>query len=361
MRPRDPGLGNFSQLPPEVRLCIWDWLPPYKYKHLDLYKYSRPGRNTLAILRSSRQLYNEISHHIYHDLDVTIQFRPENIWARARLYGLCFPIWRFRKPDSAIRRGFDQFPFYRTGLTINILAPDPRDGVQLFYLWQKVNELAKLLAKASSVGTVRFALLPDGRHHWISNRRACISARLDPSFYKRQLEFYWKFRLERDLYDHEIVFLPLCRLKNVEAMKVCLHWKCSHDEFIGLDWTLHCFAIHHFSQLGREQLSDNHKALANEARELLPRFFLELSAHYIYGYPDKVVSKTWSTPKRRGRNWEFEHLPKSLSNFSLEEKHGKMKRWTWPSFMLQGPDRYCYSGPRPGTENGVWEISLPTS
>ncbi|KAL2851616.1 hypothetical protein BJY01DRAFT_208999 [Aspergillus pseudoustus] len=67
--PFNPGLGTLSRLPPELRLCIYDLIPPYKGKHLRT-RGPRSGKNTLAILRASRKLYEEVSHHLYHDIHV---------------------------------------------------------------------------------------------------------------------------------------------------------------------------------------------------------------------------------------------------------------------------------------------------
>ncbi|KAL3496254.1 hypothetical protein BJX62DRAFT_136173 [Aspergillus germanicus] len=147
--PLDPGLGNLSRLPLELRLCIYDWLPPYKLKYFGI-PWLLSGKNPLAILRASRKLYEEVSHHVYHNIHLDFRIWPmiDGRWAYARIPELCKRHWKFRRPGSAVRRGFRHFPYHRTNVTIEVYPPS--FNAEVVCLWQKINHLVDLLARARS-------------------------------------------------------------------------------------------------------------------------------------------------------------------------------------------------------------------
>ncbi|KAL2867487.1 uncharacterized protein BJX67DRAFT_380837 [Aspergillus lucknowensis] len=178
--PFDPGLGTLSRLPPEIRLCIYDWIPPYKReRHMQL-RITHNPRSGLGILCASRKLYDEFSHHLYHGADLHFCMSPRisKSWVTVSILQLYWCSWRFWHPDPYIR-AFRNFPYHRVSVYIDVSAPNPEDGVQLIILWRKVNQLVDMLAKASSIKqlTLSYYKSPKG-HDWTRDGRLATSVDL---------------------------------------------------------------------------------------------------------------------------------------------------------------------------------------
>ncbi|KAJ0419816.1 hypothetical protein BJY00DRAFT_147870 [Aspergillus carlsbadensis] len=177
---------------------------------------------------------------------------------------------KFRRPGSAIRRGFGDFPYHRTNVTIEVYPPS--FDATVVYLWQNVNHLVDLLARAFSVKEITLICKPFRASNWISNGQGIATLNLFDWRYPRCKENVAKFELERGVYDHEAVLLPLCRLRNVQAIELIPAWDASSDEALGLDNRLHRFVSLYLPKTLRDDLSQEQRVIAEERVDLLLRF-----------------------------------------------------------------------------------------
>ncbi|KAJ1715504.1 hypothetical protein NYO67_2339 [Aspergillus flavus] len=155
MSSTDAGLGNFAILPPELRLCIWDWLfPRHIIGPLKGPPIFKRRRTRLAILRTSKELYAEISHHLYSRISVSIRLNPQKRqWLSFRIPELRLS-WQIEEKEDAIQRGYDTFPFHKVPIYIGIHPPNPASPGDLFRLWQNVRSLINILVHAPSIKSV---------------------------------------------------------------------------------------------------------------------------------------------------------------------------------------------------------------
>ncbi|KAB8277538.1 hypothetical protein BDV30DRAFT_223665 [Aspergillus minisclerotigenes] len=152
MSSTDAGLGNFAILPPELRLCIWDWLfPRHIIGPLKGPPIFKRRRTRLAILRTSKELYAEISHHLYSRISVSIRLNPQKRqWLSFRIPELRLS-WLIKEKEDAIQRGYDKFPFHKGPIHIGIHPPNPASPADLIRLWQNVQSLINILVHAPSI------------------------------------------------------------------------------------------------------------------------------------------------------------------------------------------------------------------
>ncbi|KAB8245298.1 hypothetical protein BDV35DRAFT_405905 [Aspergillus flavus] len=158
MSSTDAGLGNFAILPPELRLCIWDWLfPRHIIGPLKGPPIFKRRRTRLAILRTSKELYAEISHHLYSRISVSIRLNPQKRqWLSFRIPESRLS-WRIEEKEDAIQRGYDTFPFHKVPIYIGIHPPNPASPGDLFRLWQNVRSLINILVHAPSIKITLFS------------------------------------------------------------------------------------------------------------------------------------------------------------------------------------------------------------
>src|SRR5207248_8010596 len=72
MAPNNPSLGVFAQFPPEVRVLIWKNFRPEGKDGTP----SQVPKAGLSVLRTSRQLYNEVSTQIYSKCCLILEISP---------------------------------------------------------------------------------------------------------------------------------------------------------------------------------------------------------------------------------------------------------------------------------------------
>ncbi|KAL5336538.1 hypothetical protein BJX70DRAFT_276163 [Aspergillus crustosus] len=291
----DPGLGTFAKLPPELRLCIYDYMPPMLYRcQKKPHRGRRPGFYGLAILLTSRKLYNEVTHHLHIRNYLVFYVRPtldvDCHWVSARMPRLFHYKWKFKNPDSVMQLGFASFPFHRVEVRIRVAAPDPTDCRQLVVLWHRLNRLVDLLERASSVKSITFYFDPAGERTWVQDGQSLTSIRLVGSKYPDWFLRSLRYGLTRDMYDHEAVLLPLARLRNVGSMGIYFTWKCSKAEILTLDlswpwFTRHCLTVHGYSKL-----RDKQKPTADRGRDSIPLFVREIDDCYYFILRDMLAS-----------------------------------------------------------------------
>ena len=216
-------LGVFAKLPPELRLCIWDWLLPYA----DTKRYPEmewPRRNTsLTILCTSKRLHDEISHHLYSNLTVSFTIDPlDSSWTccRLRKFRLRFTLGCMGRASYL---GLNNFPFHRVHVRIDILPPKPSSPGQLILLFERLQVLVDFLSMAKSIRTMDIHLLhaADKGRKWHKQGKPLRSLTYAPRF-------------DYEFMDHQIVSLPFCRLQNVSSKKLRHSKKCGRVR----DWTI---------------------------------------------------------------------------------------------------------------------------
>lgn len=98
-------------------------------------------------------------------------------------------------------------PSYRRGIEVNLLAPDPEDPGQLFWLWRKATRLVEMLQGIPSLPHLTIRLQKCESQDWHNPAAGNISIgnRHDKH------------------YDHDVVILPSYKLRNAKSIKIDTH------------------------------------------------------------------------------------------------------------------------------------------
>ncbi|KAK1147841.1 hypothetical protein N8T08_000354 [Aspergillus melleus] len=140
--PTPSALGLLGKLPPEVRLCIWDYPVPFNLSRLsEENKWNgKPKRSgtRLAVMCTSRILRGEISHYLYGNFQLRVHITSYNamdpwIWFEIRRRRA---IWQAVSVDEAITRGFGEFRSHKVHLTTKLHAKKVSDKGQVVMLWE---------------------------------------------------------------------------------------------------------------------------------------------------------------------------------------------------------------------------------
>ena len=145
-----PFLGTFGVIPVEIRLIIWEYL--FYAIRAQRVRYSFHKENPLSILCTNRDLYNEISSHLFRNSVQHVILSPEyneQVWMAIRFKARAIDIeWALRNRADA-ERHFQNFPHPKTTMIVHINRPNPTDPGKLVLLWQKINALSELLIPIS--------------------------------------------------------------------------------------------------------------------------------------------------------------------------------------------------------------------
>lgn len=135
------GLGSLDTLPLELRLCIYDELAR---NQLEDCKYIS------ALAQVSQVLLNEVVHHhgiLWSNTVLRFKISPwheRNSWLTVE--SNTSPKIHLRDLHDAITRGFRNLPYHTLkGIRIEIGCPSRADQGQIFCVWKKCFDLAKLL------------------------------------------------------------------------------------------------------------------------------------------------------------------------------------------------------------------------
>lgn len=140
-------LGNFSKLPTELRLTIWETLLRSTYAH----SHPEVRMNILSILCCSRYLYHEISYLVYEDMIHGIHTHPSPSGESCVDMDISTKrliVKRELKNDEALRRHIHNFPHDRIpkrGLGVYITHPSRIDPGQMVQTWHTINRLVDVL------------------------------------------------------------------------------------------------------------------------------------------------------------------------------------------------------------------------
>ncbi|RAH80322.1 hypothetical protein BO86DRAFT_433340 [Aspergillus japonicus CBS 114.51] len=181
--------GQLGALPLELRLEIYERL------------FWKPTPS-VGILCCSRAIYEEITGRLYGTLDIDLT--PS--WYSCRLEIRCQALrlhWRIPYSTPAIRDRFSRLPYHKTNLHIHIYAPDPHDPGQIILLWNNIRNLTSFL-EAATIKSITIDLKEYKGSDWQDAGRAVESIPYPGSHQP----------------DHNVVFLPFCRLCNVKSLHI---------------------------------------------------------------------------------------------------------------------------------------------
>lgn len=187
-------IGKLANLPAEVRAEVWE----------NLRSQDDNMKTPMSILRTCRQLYHEISHHIYPKEILTFKLSP--IYDRKSWISVTssFGTTMLESSSHAKSLGFKDLPYHHLkGIEIQIEAPDPRDPGQLFNLWSKARSLVDLLlGERGRLPEVAIHLLATSSYSWFLDGNLQSSSIPHP---------------RGDYIDAGVILLELCRIRNCKA------------------------------------------------------------------------------------------------------------------------------------------------
>ncbi|RDW93096.1 uncharacterized protein DSM5745_00418 [Aspergillus mulundensis] len=374
-RPRniDRGLGPRSKLSPELCAMVLSSPKPQPRSPPHITEESLVLRladfllfwlcaapDPLAILSAIDGVYIKAVKMLYKGLTIEFDFHPDKS-------GLYCP--RIRIPELGVDEPvFDpktgkmhtwikglHYPFARS-IIVNIYpsclsqTSDPEKATRgLLSLWTRLRELVNILSKVKNIENliVNFCPsddlnrngLPSG---WVINNqpRVSLQKNQDPWYTittNSTLKGIAKFLVpaHREMFDHEVVFLPFCELvDNVTRLDVTFAGvSVSSNERVdldgdagGLDWSFHRVAMRHFFNNPAHPRSTEVKKVLR----ILPLFIAETEVFYRSAMD--MIDQGES-----GRKWRCEHFlePEYLRlSMDLDAQYGDGVQWTWPGFVL---------------------------
>jgi hypothetical protein len=214
---------NFSRLPKELRVLVWNELFPGSSPD-DVFCSQKPS---LSILRTSRQLSSEISHELYNGRIITFYIAPNSIPAARDLYsnppstidvydqfGSNWRLYpRFQKASdqqSYPSSVWKHLPFHKLkSVRFEVEAPDPADPGQLIELWNKLSWLLDLVQHVGGFPNVKVHALDTGYRNWCEDGEVRQTLTNKPPS-----------MMSQNTTDLEILLSPILLLRNVESIEV---------------------------------------------------------------------------------------------------------------------------------------------
>lgn len=149
-------MGNFGVLPADIRLLIWEHT---------LSPASQTGPST-AIMRTSRDLYTEITECLYKPLQVHLSPSLSDPWLRITCPRLNLQ-WRLREIDR-FWEGLWEWPYDKVKLDVVLYAPNAADKGEPVLLWHKVRALVAILQQSRGSKEIEILLRSRDGHAWDS-------------------------------------------------------------------------------------------------------------------------------------------------------------------------------------------------
>lgn len=226
-------LGTLGKFPPEIRLCIWDYLVPLNEVRPPLgSEWRRKRPRHLRIMRTSRALHDEISRYLYSNFKLTVRIRGRRPGGSALRFELetLHARWMNADTEYYIQERFVNFPFHKVHITIHLSAPDPSDRGQLVLIFERLDKFIGFLgdrrpAKGISLvfGQTRKSI------SWVKNQQRSHTVR-GPN--------------ARRLYAHEAMALRLFRLQYYQGTAK----PREEDPEEALDWASYDYTISNILQ-----------------------------------------------------------------------------------------------------------------
>lgn len=227
---QNPSLGLFSKLPYELREQIWlEFLPVDQER---AHRTTQTSEQTdLRVLRTSRDLYGEISAILYSrtclHFDLSPSVSDPSLWStiyfksRYQRRKNTHAVWRLRSEISSKDHHFDNFPLHKIeAIEVSLFAPGYEDGEELLWLWRNVIRTAELFREASSIPPVVIQLRRSETQDWCDMKGAirCLS----------------KDNIQERL-NYEVLILPFYNIRHLRYIKIE-----PHSEELGnkMDWKM---------------------------------------------------------------------------------------------------------------------------
>ncbi|KAL4804889.1 hypothetical protein BDV18DRAFT_22584 [Aspergillus unguis] len=362
-------------------------------------------QDRLSLLQTSKAINVELTAMTYQHARIEIEIRPElppeeryvahkkrtslGISLRVLLPGIgLVQSGPFENvPDDVCKwLSLRRLPYERAKTTIVVYAPRPeplgpkthrfespgmdRGAVGLVALWDRINKVVDMLSNVPSIREIELVLCPNVRENSICswsiksqnqgqdhgqtkdggrNRISCGLSKLAwghsglvATMMPRPLV---KVKVEpsRELYDHEAVFLPFCRLRNVQNMSISVARGAgvgeTDDSLLALDWSFHQFALHYFFNNPSSDSSISSEANCaaqveiDKIREVLYRFNVESNILYQFLLRDKFGDALSLLKSKTVGLWR--PSPQLNDGNYMVEKYDKDVNWTWPDFIFQ--------------------------
>ena len=317
-------LGHFSKLPVELRLSIWDLvfleIHPYPRRRISL------QTNILSILRCSRHLYCEISHHLYNNISPVLLVRRahhEKCWITAGMSSNKLHARWDLESKSDTQRHIASLPYNKlrdSYLFIEIRPSSRHDPGQIIHMWQKLNYIVDILQELPHPPRVRISLL--GR--WAVQKRT-----------RESIKYIKGYRP-----DHDIVMLPFTRLSRWEySLPSDLSNVISHESSNREHSLLYRF-------MECERLTSDGFARVDMTRimdidhlRIDTRIYLDSWLGCVEGKTADILRlerfKYWYEP---GDSWqsayEEQYLADLVANFSTVRKHVGQLLWAKSRFEM---------------------------
>lgn len=222
------GLGALFQLPPEIRLQIWDHLPlfPSLCKLPDPHESLTSGHLIFAILQTSRWLRDEICNFFYKDVVLRFHVVPEyqyQSWITVEKDPNI--TWQLQDLDDGLSRGFGQMPLEKLkGTVIEINAPSPEDPGQVICLWQKCLDLAQLLETHNErFPRLEIILTDSASAQWFRKGRPQRNIAIDQGRRRPLQDNHFDYLYERPKIvsnDIQLVLRAFYRLRSAQDIRV---------------------------------------------------------------------------------------------------------------------------------------------
>jgi len=185
----NPSLGTLFKIPSEDRNIIWSvlvlpdgreqrWVDDDNSAQLS---FSKEG--TLAILRTSRQLYNEALDIIQKSQTLTFQVGCNPFVIEERNWNRSFSLensqgrkWLINntantyEPDDILRFGLRNFPYTKIGkVKIEIPCPSTNGPSQMIYVWRNIADVVSLLSPVRGIKNLEIKFINSDSGNWLTN------------------------------------------------------------------------------------------------------------------------------------------------------------------------------------------------
>ncbi|RDW93097.1 uncharacterized protein DSM5745_00419 [Aspergillus mulundensis] len=325
---------------------------------------SDPNPDPFAILRTSKAIYNEASYELYRKLNIEFFIRPvtnntttDSPYVRIRELNFAETIFEcaLRPAGDSIREMIRDLPYANApSITVNVYPPEfdtttrqgENAGPGLVLLWDRINKIVNALVRAKTLRslTLSFCRPVSERSGWVDlgKKQGRVSVqRLSRPEHCSTKAFITRMKIdiEREMYDHEVLFLPFFRLAgHVQNMSVTYAGAdfniaaCTPDsEAKYLDWTFHRIALRHlFHAPG---------GVPSKRAELVLKVFPRLIAetNLFNQYAVRNSSSTLRHEIRRESLWRpnsAKARAQRVEDPSETEKLPEGMKWTWPDFVF---------------------------
>lgn len=219
----NPGLGNLSRLPVEIRLEIWDQCSLDIFRARDRYlpRSMRPATYRYGFLCASRTVYNEASDFVYRKtiLRFTSSGSPDRLrWLSVSSNTGFF--MDFGGIEEALNEGFDRIPWSKfKQIQVQIEPPDTTDPGSLMMIWLRNVHIAELLAMGEhESASILIDLMDEPEFAWEAGpdkdgKASNILLRNEINYPNRPLSILRP--------DFEVVLVPFRRLRQFVCAEVC--------------------------------------------------------------------------------------------------------------------------------------------